>query len=371
MSDRLRVGLLFGGRSVEHEISLVSARGVDAALSRERFEVVPIAVTPEGAWLSPERSEPILRSGAVRVEEGPESGDGRIFADPGRGGLRVLAADGTLRPLPLDAIFSVVHGWGGEDGRIQGLLELAGIPCVGAGVLGSAAAMDKAVGKTLAAARGVPVGPWRLVTEEAYRAGPAEILRGITATLPFPLFVKPANGGSSVGIAKVRAAEALPAAIDAAFRHDARVIVEAGVDAREIECAVLGGEAPEASVPGEIVPSNEFYDYAAKYVDGASGLEVPASLEPAVASEVRRLSIEVFRALDLHGMARVDFFLERESGRLLFNEANTLPGFTPISMYPRLWEATGVPYPRLVERLVALAIERERREAGRVRTFGG
>lgn len=365
MSDRMRVGLVFGGRSVEHEVSLVSARGVAAALDRSRYDVVPIAVTGAGEWLSPARSAEILASADVRADASTGNSQARVVPGPGGGGLFESGADGRTRPVAVDAIFSVVHGWGGEDGRMQGILDWAGIPYVGSGVLGSAAAMDKAVAKTLAEAAGVPVGPWRLLTEDRFLGDPDGAAARLAERLGLPLFVKPASGGSSVGITKVREPEAIPAALREAFRFDRRVVVEAGLDVREIECAVLGNDVPEASVVGEIEPSSEFYDYAAKYLDGTSKLSIPASLDAAVASEVRRLAVEVFLALDLAGMARVDFFLERASGRVFFNEANTLPGFTPISMYPKLWEATGVPYPALLGRLIDLAVERFRGERAR------
>ncbi len=365
MTDRMRVGLVFGGRSVEHEVSLVSARGVAAALDRSRYEIVPIAVTEEGKWLSPARSSEILASTAARVDAATGNPSARVAASPGEGRLFEAASDGRIRPVDVDVVFSVVHGWGGEDGRMQGLLDWAGLPCVGAGVLGSAAAMDKAVAKSLAEGAGIPVGPWRLVTEHAFLEDPAGTIARLTGDLGLPVFVKPAGGGSSVGITKARDADAVPGALRRAFRFDRRVVVEAGLDVRELECAILGNDRPEASVVGEIEPSSEFYDYAAKYLDGASRLSIPAAVDPAAADEVRRLAVRVFRALDLAGMARVDFFLERSSGRLLFNEANTLPGFTPISMYPKLWEATGVSYPALLDRLIGLAVERFRNERAR------
>lgn len=361
----MRVALVFGGRSVEHEVSLVSARGVAAALDRSRYEIVPIAVTGEGGWLSPERSAEILDSTAARADAAPGDAPARVAPGPGEGGFLQGGADGRMGRIDVDVVFSVVHGWGGEDGRMQGLLDWAGLPCVGAGVLGSAAAMDKAVAKTLAGAAGIPVGPWRLLTEGEFVEDQAGVEARLAEDLGLPVFVKPAGGGSSVGITKVREAGALPGALREAFRFDRRVVVEAGLDVRELECAVLGNERPEASVVGEIEPSSEFYDYAAKYLDGASRLSIPAAIDPATAAEVRGLAVRVFHALDLAGMARVDFFLERSRGRVLFNEANTLPGFTPISMYPKLWEATGVSYPALLDRLIGLAVERFRIERAR------
>jgi D-alanine-D-alanine ligase len=285
--------------------------------------------------------------------------------DPGGGGLvRISRGDGE-DPVALDLLFPLIHGWGGEDGRLQGALDLAGLPCVGAGVLGSAAAMDKHVAKQLCAAAGIEVVPWKLVTTDAWRQDPAATAATIDEALTYPLFVKPSNGGSSVGITKVAEPSNLAAALEVALAHDRRVVVESGIDAREIECAVLGNDRPEASGLGEIVPSGEFYDYDAKYVDGTSGLEIPARLGREMTETIRTQAIAAFRALDLAGFARVDFLLDRRSGRPFLNEVNTLPGFTPISMFPKLWEAAGLAYPGLVERLVELALERARVESAR------
>jgi D-alanine-D-alanine ligase len=359
VSARLRIGLLFGGASVEHEVSLVSARGVAGAIDREKFETVPLAIARDGAWLLPEDSAKILAGDAKRV---PSAGAGRLVVDPGFGGLVRLVPGEAVRPVSIDVVFSVVHGWGGEDGRIQGLLELAGIPCVGAGVLGSAAGMDKQVAKALFQERGLPVGPWRAIRRVDWERDPAGEQARLVEALGLPMFVKPANGGSSVGISKVRSATELQAALALAFDHDPKVVVEAGLSVREIECAVLGNETPEASVLGEIVPSGEFYDYASKYEDAASKLLIPADLPPAVVETVRSLAVSAFRALELSGLARVDFFVEKGSGRVLLNEVNTLPGFTPISMYPKLWEASGLGYRELVTRLIELARQRTMQE---------
>lgn len=364
MSARLRVGLLFGGASVEHEVSLVSARGVAAAIDPERFTTVALGITGDGRWLAPEESARVLFSDARRVETGDGAGP-RLVADPGFGGLIRIAPGVEAAAVPLDVVFSVVHGWGGEDGRIQGLLELAGVPCVGAGVLGSAVGMDKQVAKALFAERGLPVGPWRSIRRHQWLGDRQGEAARLGAALGLPLFVKPANGGSSVGISKVKTAAELPAALDLAFAHDVKVVVEQGLTAREVECAVLGNDTPEASIPGEIVPSGEFYDYAAKYEDVGSTLVIPARLSARVTDEIRALAIRAFHALDLSGMARVDFFVDKETERVFLNEVNTLPGFTPISMYPKLWEATGVSYRELLTRLIDLARERAQQERGR------
>ncbi len=365
MSGRTRVGLLFGGRSVEHEVSVVSARGVAASLDAERFEMVPLGICGDGRWLPPVESARILASDRQRVEA-PAHATERCVADPGSGGLLRVGGRSAPETIRLDVVFSVAHGWGGEDGRIQGLLDLAGIPCVGAGVLGSAVGMDKQISKALFQERGLPVAPWRALRRDEWRRDRAGAERGLVEALGLPMFAKPANGGSSVGISKVHTADELPAALQVAFAHDHKVVVEKGLDVREIECAVLGNERPEASIAGEIIPSREFYDYAAKYEDATSKLVIPAAIDGKTTETIRALALEAFRALDLAGMARVDFFLEKGAGgRIFLNEVNTLPGFTPISMYPKLWDATGVPYRELLTRLIDLARERSATERER------
>jgi D-alanine-D-alanine ligase len=351
-----RVGLLFGGRSVEHEVSVVSARSVARAFEATRYQCVPIAVAGDGRWLGPEPSAALLGNGrAKRVDEALVPGVPTVTIEMGAGALLERKGD-AVRRLELDAVFPLVHGWGGEDGRLQGALELAGIPYVGPDVLGSAAAMDKAVAKTLFEAAGLDVAPWVVLR-------PGERPAGVVERLGLPLFVKPANGGSSVGVSRVAREADLGPAIDRAFACDRKVVIERGIDAREIECAVLGNEEPRASVIGEIAPTREFYDYAAKYLEDSSRLDVPSELEPRLGDEVRRRALAAFRALDLAGLARVDFLVERGTDRIFLNEVNSLPGFTPISMFPKLWEASGVPYPELVERLVELALERASRAA--------
>ncbi len=354
----MRLGLLFGGRSVEHEVSVISARGVAAALEETDFVAVPLGVTGDGRWLSPELSRRILEGEAGRVEPSLEEDDGvRLLVDPGGGGIVQSEPGRAAESVAVDVIFPLVHGWGGEDGRVQGALELAGIPYIGAGVLGSATGMDKAIAKRLFEASGLPVAPWTELTEEARSA----IEPTLIDKLGLPLFVKPANGGSSVGVSRVAKEGELRAALDEALACDRKAVVERGLDAREIECAVLGNDDPRASVLGEIVPSRDFYDYRAKYLDEGSELRIPAELDEGAADAIRRMAIEAFRALDLAGFARVDFLIERGSGKPFLNEVNTLPGFTPISMFPKLWQATGLSYPRLIEKLVDLAREQWRR----------
>jgi len=359
MGDRLRrVGVVFGGRTPEHEVSVVSARGVWSGFDRTEIAPIAIAVDESGRFRSDAVSRRVLEDGRARVRIAPGEDDGvRIVVEPGVGLVR-LDPDGTARAVPLDAVLPVMHGWGGEDGRLQGLLDLAGVPCVGSGVAGSAAAMDKAFARALAAAAGLPLAPWSVFRAIDWRDDPGSVRAGVSASPGFPAFVKPANGGSSVGITRVTDPSRFDQAVETALRFDRRVVVERAIDAREIEVAVLGDERPEASVPGEIVPAAEFYTYDDKYRDGAARLLIPAPLDATERELVCARAVAAYRALDLAGMARVDFLMDRTTGEFLFNEANTLPGFTPISMYSKLWEASGVAYPRLLTRLVDLAIAR-------------
>jgi len=344
----LTVGLLFGGRSGEHEVSLRSAASVSRNLDPGRYRQVLIGIDKEGAWRLQGR-------GSFRRERYGE------VLESLRGGRRVSGVPGAglavgRRPLPVDVVFPVLHGTFGEDGTMQGLLEMAGLPYVGAGVLGSSLAMDKEKTKEVWRQAGLPVLDW-ITVREASPAGAASVW----ARFSPPVFVKPATAGSSVGISKVRAPGALEAALREALRYDAKALVEPAVDAREIECAVLGNSAPEAFPPGEIIPRHEFYSYEAKYLDpNGAELRLPAELPEAVRAEVRRLAAAAFLAVESSGMARVDFFVERSSGRVWLNEINTIPGFTNISMYPKMCEAAGLPYPRLLERLIELALERHR-----------
>jgi D-alanine-D-alanine ligase len=353
--SRLRVVVLFGGRSVEREVSRISASTIAAALDPGKYEVVPLAVGPDGRFQTAAASARLLSSGSVpekyRVEgaAAPES-------------QALVPAE--IGPGRADVVFPIIHGTTGEDGVLQGFLETLGIPYVGAGVTGSAVGMDKAVFKALMRDAGIPA-PRAL--QLSYPLSPEERDR-VRARLSqleisLPLFVKPACGGSSVGVTKVKAWDALAPALDLALRYDERILVEEGIDARELECAVLGNEEPKASIVGEIVPGREFYDYEDKYVENRAKLLIPAPVSEAVAGEVRRLAVEVFRVGGVSGMARVDFFLERETDRVLVNELNTLPGFTAISMYPKLWEASGLPLPELLDELIRLALDRQKRRA--------
>ncbi len=367
MSRRLGVGVIFGGRSGEHEVSLLSARSVLANLDPGKYAVTPIGITREGLWYSGDEALQAFRDGK------PESlARVGILGEPGRGGLFRWGANGVFeRSAELDVLFPVTHGTYGEDGTLQGLLEMADIAYVGGGVLASSVAMDKALFKEVMRANNIPVVDSALVLSTTIAADPEAAVHEAEAAGPFPLFTKPANLGSSVGVSKCRSrSDLLEGLIDAA-RYDRRVIVERGVEAREIEVSVLGNEDPEASVPGEIVPSDEFYSYRAKYIDDASELRIPAPIDEEIAEEARRMALAAYKAIDGAGMARADFLLDRTSGRLYMNELNTLPGFTQISMYPKLWQASGLAYPALMDRLIELALERQAQKDRLLRTYGG
>ena len=359
MSGRRRVVVVFGGRSAEHEISCISARSVMDALDRDRFDVVPVGITKQGTWhLLP--GPPALPSESGRMPE-VTAGSGASVVLSGESASRELVgADGSRAPI--DVVLPVLHGPMGEDGAVQGMFELADVPYVGAGVLGSAIGMDKAVQKVLFAGAGLPVGPWEPVREPEWLEDHDGVSARIEA-LGFPVFVKPATLGSSVGISKVHRPAELDAAMAEAFRFARKAVVEQGFEGvREIECAVLGNDDPVASVCGEIVPTgHEFYDYASKYLDEQGArLDIPADLDPRVQASVQRMAVLAFRAVECWGMARVDFFLRGEE--LFINEINTIPGFTEISMYPKLWEASGLDYDALIERLIDLAVERHEAE---------
>ena len=341
MSGKIVVALLFGGRSAEHDVSLASASAVHRNLDRERYEVRSIYITRDGKW---------------KVVDAPDPDPAKLQGGEARPFLPWEAA-GRAAGVPADIYFPVLHGPFGEDGTVQGLFEMAGVAYVGAGVLGSALGMDKVSAKILFAERGLPIVPWRSFSEAEWRAGRAAALRRIAREFALPFFVKPSNLGSSVGITKVKDRGATAAALETAFLYDGKAVVEKGIAGRELECSVLGNDAPEASVPGEVIPHREFYDYADKYLEGKTGFVIPACLPRATAARVRRLAVEAFRALDIRGLARVDFFLESRTGRLYVNELNTMPGFTAISMYPKLWEASGLPFPRLLDRLIDLGLE--------------
>ena len=377
MKKKLRVGVVFGGRSGEHEVSLLSAASILKAIDRSRFDVVPIGITKQGRWLAAGDAHNLLNGGAAAAPRPLRAGD--PDATPGarllHEGIPTLMA-----PMPgpqgpagkaLDAIFPVLHGTFGEDGTIQGLFELAGIAYVGSGVLGSSAGMDKDVMKRLFAQAGLPIVKHVTLLRADWEKSPRKAIARIEAALDYPLFVKPANLGSSVGISKAHDRKELGPALDEAAQYDRKLVIEEGVGgktrrgsqparAREIEVAVLGNDHPRASVPGEIIPGKEFYDYEAKYLSEGSVPVIPARITPAETKTIREMAVAAFKACDLSGLARVDFLMEPDGKRRIFlNEVNTMPGFTQISMYPKLWETTGISYKELITRLIELAFERK------------
>jgi D-alanine-D-alanine ligase len=358
-NKRLRIGVLFGGRSGEHEVSLASAASVIRGLDPNKYEAIPIGITKEGHWL--------IGAGAQKMLPEVLRGGQRVMmtADPTDASLVPLDGSGRSGGVGqrLDVVFPVMHGTFGEDGTIQGLLDLAGLPFVGAGVLGSAIGMDKDVAKRLLQVAKIPVVPWITVHRHEWERGPKEIQKAIEKKFKYPVFVKPATLGSSVGMTKVHSRAELAQALNLASEFALKILVEKAMVAREIEVSVLGNSDPKASIPGEIVPHREFYDYAAKYLEEGTQLLIPAKLKPAQVKKVQALAVAAFRALELSGMARVDFFLEKRGGHLFLNEVNTIPGFTSISMYPKLWEASGIPFRQLIDRLIELALEQHREKA--------
>jgi D-alanine-D-alanine ligase len=378
---KIRVGILFGGRSGEHEVSLLSAASVFNAIDKNKFEVVPIGITKDGRWVTsadaerllkgmpPEHEERHLRAGDPDFTTGAAvlaRGEGVVVPPEPKSSLAPFQTDlrrASDRAINVDVIFPVLHGTFGEDGTIQGLLELADLAYVGAGVLGSAAGMDKDVMKSLFRAAGLPIVKHVTILRSSWEAEPKRVEKLVEKALNYPVFVKPANLGSSVGISKARNRKELGPAIAEAAKFDRKIVIEQGVGgskrkAREIECSVLGNDNPEASVAGEIVPIKEFYDYNAKYLDEGSQLIIPAKLTKAELKKVQQLAIAAFKAVDCSGLARVDFLMDPNTRKIHLNEINTMPGFTAISMYPKLWAATGLKYPELIEKLIQLGLER-------------
>jgi D-alanine-D-alanine ligase len=369
MADKIRVGVLFGGQSGEHEVSLVSARAVIDGLDRTKYDVVPIGITKQGRWIAggdalpalEAMADPKLLPGGPRTENQELRTEALVAHDSAveASGLAEGSRSSVLGSIGV--VFPVLHGPMGEDGTVQGLMELAGVPYVGCGVLASAVGMDKAMMKAAFSAAALPQVPWLLVRRAQWRQASAEVIEQIERSLRYPVFVKPANMGSSVGITRATDRDSLARGLDEAAGYDRRIVVEQGISAREIEVSVLGNEQPEASIAGEIVPSNEWYDYEAKYLGGESKILIPAPISDALAEQVRQMAVAAFKAIDGAGLARVDFLLDRESAALYLNEANTMPGFTPVSMYAKMWEASGVSYGALLDRLIELAIERHNR----------
>ena len=359
MKKKKVIGILFGGRSGEHEVSLMSAQGILRAIDKQKYEVMPIGVTKEGRWLAAGDPMSALQSG-----EADRSDPAALLAEPSHRGLMRLEEKEPGRGLTayevgqVDVVFPVLHGPYGEDGTVQGLLELADIPYVGAGVTASAVGMDKALFKDIMRAHDLPIVPSILIKRRSWDRNPGEVLSRIESEIGYDCFVKPANLGSSVGVSKAHNRSELEDALVEAARYDRKLLVEAAVDAREIEVSVLGNDEPVVSVVGEIVPSNEFYDYAAKYLDGQSELLIPAPIPAETAALIQDLAVAAYQAIDCAGMARADFLLDRQTGGVYINEVNTIPGFTPISMYPKLWEASGISYSELIDRLIELALER-------------
>ena len=383
---KLRVGILFGGRSGEHEVSLLSAASVLHAIDRDKYEVVPIGITKDGRWLTAGDAEDLLQGKLVVESRHLRAGDPEttqpaavlargesvvVPPEPVRrqSGLVPFQTDALLtrrasdRAINVDVIFPVLHGTFGEDGTIQGLLELADMAYVGAGVLGSAAGMDKDIMKSLFIAAGIPIVKHVTILRSAWKKDPRKVQKFVESKLRYPVFVKPANLGSSVGISKAHDRKEIGPAMEEAARFDRKIVIEQGVGgkknkAREIECSVLGNDEPLASVPGEIVPVKEFYDYNAKYFDEGSELIIPAKLTKAETKKVQELAVRSFKAVDCSGLARVDFLMDAQTRRIYLNEINTMPGFTAISMYPKLWAASGLDYSDLIDRLIQLGLER-------------
>jgi D-alanine-D-alanine ligase len=390
MAKKLRVGILFGGRSGEHEVSLLSANSILKAIDRKRFDVVPIGITKTGRWLTGDGARALLTGEIVgdglaivaSTDAAPADAVTALVPDAAAvSTFQTQDGRGRLDGKSLDVVFPVLHGTFGEDGTIQGLFELADVAYVGSGVLGSSAGMDKDVMKRLFAQAGLPVVKHVTVLRTAWESGPRKTVAAIEAKLKYPVFVKPANLGSSVGISKVHDRKELPAALKLAARFDRKIVIEEGVagsgkrrgtaKARELEVSVLGNDDPKASVVGEIIPGKEFYDYEAKYLSDGSVPVIPAKITAAESKQIRAMAVEAFRACDLAGLARVDFLMEPDGKRRIFlNEVNTIPGFTSISMYPKLWQASGVGYSDLITRLIELALERHAERARTSFSFG-
>ena len=367
MPKKLRVGVIFGGRSGEHEVSIRSARAIVESIDQRKFEVVPIAITKEGKWLAPASSAQLLPPAVHErmAANGPATGDVALIGDPSHRGLISLESDSqSFVAEKLDVVFPALHGTYGEDGTLQGLLEMADVPYVGCGVLASSCGMDKVAMKSLFVQAGLPICKYIWFLRSQWRNDPAKVLRKVVADIGFPCFVKPANLGSSVGVSRATDKKSLAEAIDLAAQYDRKIIVEEELIAREIECAVLGNDEPKASLPGEYVVYDEaarFLDYTEKYTNtGRVSFVVPAPLSKSMTTKIQRMAIRAFQSIDGAGLARVDFFLTRKGGELVINELNTMPGLTEVSGYPKMWAASGLPFGRLLETLIELAFERHR-----------
>ena len=370
MPKKLRVGVIFGGRSGEHEVSIRSARAIVESIDQRKYEVVPIAITKEGKWLAPAQSVQLLPPSTHdrMAANGPATGDVALIGDPSHRGLISLESDSqSFVAEKLDVVFPALHGTYGEDGTLQGLLEMADVPYVGCGVLASSCGMDKVTMKQLFVQAGLPICKYVWFLRSQWRNNPAKVIRKVIADLGLPCFVKPANLGSSVGVSRATDKKSLTEAIDLAAQYDRKIIVEEELIAREIECAVLGNDEPKASLPGEYVVNDEasrFLDYTEKYTNtGRVSFVVPAPLSKPMTTKIQRMAIRAFQSIDGAGLARVDFFLPRNGGELVINELNTMPGLTEVSGYPKMWAASGLPFGRLLETLIELAFERHREKS--------
>jgi len=350
---KLRVGVLYGGRSSEHDVSVQSARAILDMIDKDTYSVVPIAIGRDGHWLPGVRPDDLELIARTSVGD-----DGSPDRSPRSGMAWIADFYAWAAAREVDVIFPALHGPFGEDGTVQGLLELAGVPYVGSGVLGSALGMDKEKAKQIVQAAGIPVVPWVTTTRRALTTDLDAVAARVEAELDYPVFVKPVNMGSSLGVSKARQRSELHDALSLAARYDRRMLIETAIPCRELECGVLGNAGPSASAVGEVRHRNEFFDYYTKYEDETFRFEIPAPIEEELATEIRRLALRAFEALDLSGLARVDFFLDQRSQQLYFNEVNTMPGFTHVSTYPQLWASCGIPYPHLLDRLIALALDR-------------
>ena len=369
---KMRIGILFGGRSGEHEVSLRSARSVLQAIDREKYSVSLIGITKNGRWIGGENPLAALEDGDEAIEQCPDT---ILLIDPVNNSLMQISRnrdDETIyinKTEDLDVIFPVLHGSFGEDGAVQGLFELADIPYVGSGLVGSSVGMDKGVFKSVMCSAGLPVLPSMTVNRSEYRSDTTIMVDRIIRQLNLPVFIKPANLGSSVGITKASNIGELKSRLDEASKWDRRIVIEEGVDAREIEVSVLGNDDPQVSIAGEVVPQRDFYDYDAKYVSDDSELLIPAPISPDQLVRIQEMAIAAYKAVDCSGMARVDFLLDKSSGKVWINELNTIPGFTNISMYPKLWQASGIEYPELIDKLIELALERKEQRDAMERSF--
>ena len=356
---KIRIGIIFGGRSGEHDVSLVSAASIMKALDKDKYEIIPIGVTRTGVWLTDVTTEMMEKYSKTKDKDALKGARKVVFSsDTENKGLIALNENGKNEMIKLDVVFPINHGTYGEDGTLQGMLDQADMPYVGCGVIASAAGMDKTIAKKLFKDSGLAIAPYVEILRCDWRSNPEDSIKVMEKDIGYPCFVKPVNSGSSVGITKAHNKDEFKKAMNEACKYDRKILIEKAINAREIEVSVMGNDHPKASLPGEIVPCNEFYDYSAKYIDDKSKLEIPAKLPEDLIEKIRESAVKAYKSLDGAGLARVDFFVEKGTNNIIINEINTLPGFTSISMYPKLWEATGLPYSQLLDKLIELAMER-------------